>query len=122
MKIWGEQNFDNEGAKAYIEMLAAKLMATVREIVNDPERLELDEGGAAIVMPSIELLALWGGRSGAPPPRRETVRRWTETYLKQYAATIDQVCPDETFKANRRKVIERTFHWLEGLAQTHHQK
>ena len=58
MRIWGEDNFANEGARDYLELLTAKLVATASEIFIDTERLELDEDGESMFMPSVELLAL----------------------------------------------------------------
>ena len=50
-----------------------------------------------------------------------TVRQWRDKYLEVYDATANRLKPRRTpqFKAARRKVIDQTFRWLEGLAASH---
>ncbi len=119
MRNWGEDNFANDGARAYLELLAAKLVATVNEILADPERLALDEDGEGMYMPSVELLALLCERYDVAPPRADTVDRWAERYLAQYDETIDRFRVGPEFKAARRRKIEQTFRWLHQLASNY---
>ena len=111
-------NFANEGARDYLAMLTAKLVATICEIVADEERMELDEDGETMLMPSVEVLALLCERYNAVPPKPAKVHRWAEKYLAVYDATID-LEHDEEYKAGRRKVIDTTFRWLESLAESY---
>ncbi len=119
MGTWGAENFANAGARDYLALLAAKLMATINEIFIDDERLALDEDGESMFMPSVELLALLCERYFIVPPRPNMVRQWHERYLERYDATIDQLMPENDFKVERRQVIEKTFRWLEGLSATY---
>jgi hypothetical protein len=119
MGTWGEDNFANDGARDYLAVMAAKLKATIAEIMGDDQRLRLDEDGETMLMPSVEVLALLCERYGAEPPKAETVRQWGKKYLEVYDRTIDKLKPKAGYKAARRKVIENTFRWLEGLAESH---
>jgi hypothetical protein len=115
-----EDNFGNPGARAYLEMLTAKLVATATEVLADPERAALDEDGESLLMPSVEVLALLCERYDAPPPRPATVRGWREKYLGVYDREVGRLKRPAEFKSARRKVIEQTFRWLEGLAESYH--
>jgi hypothetical protein len=119
MGTFAEHNFGNDGAMDYLAMLIAKLVATINEVVSDDARVAPDEDGESLLMPSVEVLALLCERYGAEPPRPEVVRQWSEKYLDVYDRTIDRLRPKPGFKAARRKVIDRTFRWLESLAETH---
>ena len=119
MRVWGEDNFANEGARDYLAMLAAKLVATVNEIYIDTERLELDEDGESMFMPSVELLALLCERYDIAPPKPSSVRQWQEKYLTVYEASITKYNPDAKFRAERRKVIAKTFRWLMSLSESY---
>jgi hypothetical protein len=118
MASFAEHNFGNDGAREYLEMLLARLVATITEIMADPSRLALDEDGETMLMPSVEILALLCERYDAQPPRPDTVRQWAHKYLDIYDRTIDRLHPRPGWKAARRKVIEQTFRWLESLAET----
>ena len=114
-------NFANEGAMDYLSMLTARLVATITEVCADEERLALDEDGETLLMPSVEILALLCERYGVAPPRPAKVRQWRDKYLAVYDASVDRLRPRPApeFKAGRRKVIDQTFRWLEGLAESH---
>jgi hypothetical protein len=111
-----EDNFGNDGARAYLGMLTAKLMATINEVFADDERLEPDEDGESLFMPSLDVLALLCERYAARPPKPAKVRQWRVKYLEKFDAA--EVGPSEEFRANRRMVIENTFRWLESLAES----
>ena len=111
-----EDNFGNEGARAYLGMLTAKLVATINEIFADDERLDPEEDGESLFMPSIDVLAHLCERYGAPPPKPSKVRQWGEQYLQRFDAA--KIGPSEEFRTNRRMVIANTFRWLEGLAES----
>jgi hypothetical protein len=116
-----EDNFGNRGARDYLALRAAQLVANISDVVADKERLQPDEDGESMLMPSIELLALVCERYGAVPPKPETVRQWSEKYLRAFdRAAVDEPTPG--FRSSRRKVIEQTFRWLEGLAESHWQE
>ena len=115
----GDDNFASQAARDYLSLLAAKLVATVTEIYRDKERLALDEDGESMFMPSVELLALLCERYAIEPPKATTIKQWEERYLRVYDKTVASHYPDEEFQVSRRKVIERTFHWLRSLSESH---
>jgi hypothetical protein len=117
---WTEDNFGNESARDYLDMLIAKLVATIREVIVDDERIEPDEDGESLLMPSLEVLALLCERYDAAPPRPTTLRQWHEKYLAAFDRGIDKMKPPPGFKAARRKVIDKTFRWLESLSETYY--
>jgi hypothetical protein len=119
MATFSEENFGNDGAMDYLAMLTARLVATITEILSNPDRLELDEDGESMFMPSVEVLALLCERYNAQPPKPATVQKWHTKYLQVYDRDIDGLEPTAEFKAGRRKVIENTFRWLESVAQTY---
>ena len=119
MRIWGEDNFANEGARDYLAMLTAKLVATASEIFIDAERLELGEDGESMFMPSVELLALLCERYDITPPKPSSVLQWQEKYLQVYDRSAARAHPDPRFRAGRRKVIEKTFRWLMSLSESY---
>jgi hypothetical protein len=119
MAIRGVETFDNDGARDYLKMLTTQLVATIRAVFADDERLELDEDGETLFMPSLEILAVLCERYGAAPPKPETVRGWREKYLQVYDRDIVKQKVPATYRAERRKVIEKTFRWLIGLAEVH---
>src|SRR5215469_5628645 len=119
MGTFAEHNFGNDGAMEYLALLTAKLVAAITEIMADPERMALDEDGESMLMPSVEVLALLCERYDAMPPRPATVRQWRQKYLKMYDRCIDDFDYDASFKVARRKVVERTFRWLESLGESY---
>ena len=119
MATFAEHNFGNDGAMEYLALLTAKLVATITEIVADPERLELDEDGESMLMPSVEILALLCERYNAMPPKPATVHPWRQKYLAAYDHGIDKVTSDAHFKTARRKAIEQTFRWLVSLSESY---
>jgi hypothetical protein len=116
-----EDNFGNQGARDYLALRAAQLVANISEVVSSKHRIRPDEDGESMLMPSIELLALVCERYGAVPPKPETVRQWSEKYLRAFDRADDLDEPTPGFRSSRRKVIEQTFRWLEGLAASHWQ-
>lgn len=116
MGTFGESNFANDGALDYVNDLVDRLAATVDECLADEERSALDEEGEAVIMPSVEIIALLCEQCSAVPPTQETVNRWREQYLHIYDEEIDYLDPKPTFKEKRRAVIERTFERLAQLS------
>jgi hypothetical protein len=112
-------NFAQDGAMDYLALLTAKLVATITEILADPERLALDEDGESMLMPSVDILALLCERYNARPPRSSTVQQWSQKYLQLYDRSINALHSDPDYKLGRRKAIEQTFRWLESLAESY---
>src|SRR5947199_521229 len=119
MGSWGDDNFANDGARDYLSLLAAKLVATITEIYRDDDRLALEEDGEAMFMPSVELLALMCERYGATPPKPATIEQWQERYLRLFDETVEGYNAEPEFQASRRRRIEQTFRWLTGLAESY---
>ena len=120
MAALATDNFGNDGARAYLALRAAQLVAAITEIVNNAERLDPDEDGESMLMPSVELLAILCERYGAEPPRPASVRAWADKYLPVFdawAARKKKLSAE--YKTERRRVIDNTFRWLAGLAETH---
>jgi hypothetical protein len=122
MDDWSEDNFGNDGARTYLGVLTARLVATINEVFADPERTSPDEDGESLLMPSVEVLALLCERYNAPPPRPATVRGWHEKYLAVFDNEGDTLHIPPEFQAARRKVIESTFRWLESLSESYHSR
>ncbi len=113
------ENFGNDGARDYLAMLSARLLATITEILTHPDRLEPDEDGESMFMPSIEVLALLCERYGAAPPRPATVKQWHLRYTQAFDKGLAQMEGTNEFKTARRKVIENTFRWMESLSESY---
>jgi hypothetical protein len=120
MSDWTEDNFGNEGARDYLSMLITQLVGTISGVMKDKERLAPDEDGESMLMPAIEVLSLLCERYDAAPPRPATVKGWHEKYLAAFDAGFSKVKSAASAKVARRKVIENTFRWLEGLAESYH--
>ena len=121
MGDWTEDNFGNDGARDYLAMMTAKLVATIREVVADDERIAPDEDGESLLMPSVEILALLCERCGAAPPRPATTKQWHEKYLAVFDAGVAKMKVTAEFRTGRRRVIENTFRWLESLSKSYYQ-
>lgn len=117
----GVDNFANRGARDYLALRMAQLVANISEVVASKHRIRPDEDGESMLMPSVELLALVCERYGAAPPKPETVRQWAEKYLRAFDRADDPREPEPGHRAARRKMIEQTFRWLEGLADSYWQ-
>jgi hypothetical protein len=120
MEDWTEDNFGNPGARDYLAVLTARLMGVIRDVFASDERLDPDEDGESLLMPSIEVLALLCERYVAEPPRPAVVKQWHTKYLAAFDTGIDRMKPTAEFKTARRRVIENTFRWLQGLAESFH--
>jgi hypothetical protein len=119
MGTFSTDNFGNDGAQDYLAMQTAKLVATIKEVLADEERIQPDEDGETLLMPSVEILALLCERYGATPPRPTTVRQWADKYLAAYDHGAGRLKQSAEFRTERRKVIDKTFRWLSGLAESH---
>src|SRR5262249_47921537 len=72
----GANTSGNDGAMPYLAMLTARLVATITEVVGDEARLDPDEDGETMLMPSVDVLACLCERYGAEPPRPDAVHEW----------------------------------------------
>ncbi len=119
MAAFSDENFGNDGAMDYLAMLTARLLATITEILSNPDRLEPDEDGESMFMPSVEVLALLCERYGAAPPKPATVKQWHVRYIQAFDQGYDRLEGSKEFKVARRKVIENTFRWMESLSESY---
>ncbi len=121
MGAWDTGNFDNDGARDHLDDLIERLSATVTEILDDEERAALDEEGEAVVLPTVDILALLCEHYHAYPPATEIVLEWRDRYLRIFDDEIDDLAPAGGFKGGfkeeRRAVIAQTFERLLGYAQ-----
>ncbi len=118
MGTWAEGNFDNDEAQDYLGDLIDQFTETINETLDDEHRSRLDEEGEAVIMPSVELIALLAERYHMAPPELATIHDWRDRYLAIYDAQIDELDPQGDYKTKRRKTIEKTFQWLVGLAES----
>ena len=121
MGTWGPGNFDNDGAADYLGAIAAQLERTIEECLADEERSWLDEDGEAMLMPSIDLLALLCEHRPVLPPTAGTIEGWRDRYLGIFDAQIDELGPEPEFKVVRRRMIEETFATLLTAARRWHE-
>jgi hypothetical protein len=119
MATWGEGNFDNDDAVEYLGLLAAKLVATISEVVDDRTRRRPAEDGEGLLMPSVELLALLCERYNAAPPKPASVSHWAKQYIAAFDRGPDPPGVDKSFRTQRRKAVENTFRWLQGVAESY---
>jgi hypothetical protein len=114
MGTWNTGNFDCDGACEYLHsQFQQPLVKRIESIIADPKKIELDELGEDILMPSVELLALLYETYGGTFPEAATVRRWRDVYLAGYDRYIDSLLPAPGYKEERRRVIQQTFDRLE---------
>jgi len=112
MGTWDTGNFDNDGARDFLDELIERLSETVGEILADDQRAALDEDGEAVVMPTIDLLAVLCDRYGSTAPAAATIVAWRERYPQIFDDQIDDLAPAAGFKDERRAVIVHTFERL----------
>jgi hypothetical protein len=115
-----EDNFGNEEARQFLRIQATRLIGVIHEVVSDPQRLPPADDGEGMLMPCVEILALLCERYDVAPPPVATVRAWHEAYMKAFDRGFDALEAPASFKAPRRKVIDKTFRWLESLAESYH--
>src|SRR5262249_53144621 len=120
MPAWTEETFGNDGARQFLEMQTTRLVGTIHDIITHKDRIGPDDDGESMLMPCVEVLALFCERYDVPPPKPATVHQWHRTYLAAFDAGFDAMKPPPGLKALRRKKIEQTFRWLESLAESYH--
>lgn len=117
MSDWTEDNFGNADAREYLTMLTARLVGTINEVLADKTRIRPHDDGEGMLMPAVEVLALLCERYDAAPPHKPTIKQWRDKYL----AAFDAGFSNAQRKPARRRFIEQTFRWLEGLAETYYE-
>ena len=118
MNAWGDGNFDNDAAMEYLATTVEHLVDTVEHVLSTRGRAALSTDGEGILMPSVELIALLCERYGCAAPRAKTVEQWKKKYLKAFDGRRKPSKKPDPDRDARRKVIERTFDWLSGLARS----
>lgn len=116
MGTWGSGNFENDGALDYVGSIIDELSARIETCLADEESVALDEEGEAVVVPSVQIIALLCEHCKAAPPEADVVARWKEEYLAVFDEQIDHLDPVVGFKERRREVILATFDHLEKEA------
>ena len=111
MGTWGTGNFDNDEAlDAYAEVVD-DLLDRIDEGLGEGQ-VHFEDVGAEIAL--VEVLAALGERCREVSVPRAKVERWKERVLSAYDAQIDDLGATESFKAERRRVLEATFDRLLG--------
>ena len=114
-----EGNLDQPGAMRYLTELVNEWSRQVDDILRPDNDLTATGEGEAIVMPTIEIVALLCERFNAPPPKTDRIERWRRRYLRWFDEEADACFPDPDFRARRRKRIDTTFAWLQSLSEVY---
>lgn len=111
METWSSGHFDNDIAVDYLGEITGKLCSTIDETMSERPRLEPDEDESVLVPCKIELLNTFvrAGWEGVSLPTSQTAARWKITYMNMWDAHIDDLDPDEQYKAERREALLGTF-------------
>lgn len=117
MGTWGAGNFDNDGAKDYMDEVIAKFSLDIENCLLDKTRSAIDEDGEAILMPNVAIITVLCQHCEVAPPKLERIRNWKQSYLEIYDAQADDLFFKSEAKDARRLVIEKTFQELEALAR-----
>jgi uncharacterized Zn-finger protein len=120
MGTWGEENFSNDGALAFVEEVVAQLVERIEGCFASETGAHLDQQGETVLMPAVDIIAALCEHCHAVPPPLPHIQRWHTTYLQHYDAQIDTFNPDPEFKVARRQVIEATFRALEQHARLYY--
>lgn len=112
MSRWGEENFDSDSARSYLEEILQQLVETLEK------EFELKKAGKILgesdIMPCIDIiLTLAKGYPDFVPYwiQEYPISKWKTSYLKIFDEE-DEVPDDE-----RRAVIVRTFNELEIILE-----
>jgi hypothetical protein len=119
MGSWGAGNFDNDDATDYLADLIDELAVQIDEVLDDPERRALDEQGEAVIPTTAQILSVLVENFNTVPPKPKVVVRWRKGYLAVFDEGIDSLEPAESYKEERRAVIEQTFRRLEEQARAY---
>ncbi|MBV9469156.1 MAG: DUF4259 domain-containing protein [Abitibacteriaceae bacterium] len=116
MGTWGSGNFENDGALDYVGSIIVELRSRIERCLADEDAVALDEEGEAVVVPSVQIIALLCEHCKAAPPEASVVARWKDEYFAVFDEQIDSLEPKPGFKERRRAVILATFDHLEKEA------
>lgn len=123
MGTWGPGNFDDDTVADGLSEITDDLITKIAEVFSDEDddtELEPDEWGGAMVPAWLELLTDIGsgGRVGATFPPVATIESWRDRYLRVWEEYIDELDPDEDYRAERRQVLDTTFQRAVELARS----
>jgi len=116
MGIWGTGNFDNDEAVDFRDDRVEEMIDEIMRLFEEGAA-DLDEGGEAVVMPSIEMLCVLCENVGASPPEPDIVEDWRDSYLELFDGQIAALNPEPGYAGQRRAVILSTFERLLRLAK-----
>lgn len=108
MGVSGAGNFDDDAA---LDKLGDFVQGIVDEIEHsiENESLEPDEEAGAWLPCQVEILTLLATDLGATLPPAETIERWRDEYISVWEDYIDELDPDDDYRADRRSTLDRTF-------------
>lgn len=126
MGVWGPGNFESDTVADGLGELTGRIVGEITEQfedTSDDSALEPDEWGGAMVPAWLEILVeiVEPSRVGATFPSVATLRGWRDRYLRVWDEYIDELDPDDEYKAERRAVLVSTFERAIGLAVTREQ-
>lgn len=126
MGTWGPGNFEDDAAADGLGEITDDLISKITEAFSDEDddtELEPDEWGGTMVPAWLEILTdiSSAGRVGATFPPLATIEAWRDRYLRVWQDGIDELDPDEDYRAERRQVLDRTFERAVELAHKRQQ-
>jgi hypothetical protein len=113
MGTWGTGNFDGDGPCDFLDGVIDNLEQEIEDCFG-PDEMSLGTGEDVLV-PAIQIWSALHEKCGGHTPQPEQVKKWKEAYLPVYDKHMPELA-DETFVAERRKVIVDTFEKLEKQA------
>ncbi|HSN99765.1 MAG TPA: DUF4259 domain-containing protein [Candidatus Nanopelagicales bacterium] len=112
MGTWGPGNFDNDHALDAYAGLIDHIVEEIDEGFGEGEVYIEDVEGAIVL---VEVLASLGEHCRKLYLPIAKIDDWKRRVLAAYDAQIDDLGADETFKVERRQVLERTFDRLRAV-------
>lgn len=115
MGVSGAGNFEDDSA---LDQLGHFVQGIVDEIESaiENESLEPDEDAGAWLPCQVEILTLLSTKFGATLPPAATIEHWRDEYISAWEEYIDELEPDDDYRADRRSTLDRTF--VEAIAAT----
>ncbi len=120
MGTWGEENFSNDGAVAFVGEIVSQLVTRIEACFASDTAAHLDQQGETVVMPAVDIIGALCEHCHAVPPPLPHIQRWHRDYLQIYDAQIDALSNAPDFNISRRQVIEATFRSLEDHARMYY--
>lgn len=117
MGTWGSGVYENDTASDYLSKTIERLLNDIRLQINYQIRLNAGFSESDILICDIDLLTLLCEKRdlNIHLPEKEEIERWEKVYMDIWDSTIDETCPTEEYKIERRRVLNQTFNKLISL-------